>query len=107
MSPWQGVERFMLACVGPAKGSSVSWAELYTRYRRWCSDEGLSAMSADMFGKRLDRLRAEGVLRSRVKGEDVYCLASSSSRERSTTRNPQNETPSTAHKAMVLRNRSS
>jgi hypothetical protein len=68
------VERFMLACVGRAKGSSVSWAELYVRYRRWCADDGLGAMSADMFGKRLDNLRAEGVLRARAKGEDVYCL---------------------------------
>jgi hypothetical protein len=68
------VEKFMLACVSRAKGSSVSWAELYVRYRRWCTDAGVSAMTADMFGKRLDRLRAEGVLRARAKGEDVFCL---------------------------------
>ena len=68
------VEKFMLACVGRAKGSRVSWGELYVRYRRWCAEEGFSALSADMFGKRLDSLRAESVLRTRAKGEDVYCL---------------------------------
>jgi len=68
------VEKFMLSCVKHVKGSSVSWAELYVRYRRWCADESVIAMTADMFGKRLDRLRAEGVLRARAKGEDVYCL---------------------------------
>src|SRR5262249_25487658 len=68
------VEKFMLSCVKHAKGSSVSWAELYVRYRRWCADESVIAMTADMFGKRLDRLRAEGVLRARAKGQDVYCL---------------------------------
>jgi len=35
------VEQFMLACVGRAKGKSVSWAELYVRYRRWCAEQTL------------------------------------------------------------------
>jgi len=64
----------MLECVTRAKGSSVSWAELYVRYRRWCADKGLNPMPTDMFGKRLDRLRAEGLVRARAKGEDVFCL---------------------------------
>jgi len=68
------VEKFLLACVGPAKGSTVSWAELYVRYSRWCSDEGFTAMTAEAFGKRLDRLRVEGIVRARAKGEDVFCL---------------------------------
>jgi hypothetical protein len=68
------VEKFMLACVTRAKGSTVSWAELYIRYHRWCADGNLTAMSADLFGRRLDSLRAEGVLRARAKGDDVYCL---------------------------------
>jgi hypothetical protein len=64
----------MLACVGHAKGSSASRAKLYGRYSAGAQNEGLGAMPADMFGKRLDRLRAEGVLRARAKGEDVYRL---------------------------------
>ena len=68
------IEQFMLACVGRAKGKSVSWAELYVRYRRWCAEQNLAAINAEQFGKRLDGLRAEGLLRSRAKGEDVYCL---------------------------------
>jgi len=43
---WQSkssmLEEFMLECVTRAKGSSVSWAELYVRYRRWCADKGLN-----------------------------------------------------------------
>ena len=68
------VEKFMLACVGRAKGSSLSWAELYSRYRRWCSDNELTAVPANQFGKRLDALRADGVLRVKAKGNDVYCV---------------------------------
>jgi len=34
----------------------------------------LAAINAEQFGKRLDGLRADGLLRSRAKGEDVYCL---------------------------------
>jgi hypothetical protein len=68
------VEQFMLACVGRAKGKRVSWAELYVRYRRWCAEQNLAAINAEQFGKRLDGLRADGLLRSRAKGEDVYCL---------------------------------
>jgi len=44
------------------------------RYRRWCTEQNLAAMNAEQFGKRLDGLRADGLLRSRAKGEDVYCI---------------------------------
>src|SRR5262249_37323235 len=68
------VEQFMLACVCRAKGKSVSWARLSMRCRRWCAEQNLTAINAEQFGKRLDELRADGLLRSRAKGEDVYCL---------------------------------
>jgi hypothetical protein len=68
------VEQFMLACVGRAKGKSVSWAELYVRYHRWCTEQNLAAMNAEQFGKRLDVLRADCLLPSRATGEDVYYL---------------------------------
>jgi|SRR5581483_11338 len=68
------VEDFMLACVGRAKGKSVSWAELYVRYRRWCAEQDVAALSAELFGKRLDALRVDGVLRARAKGDEVFCL---------------------------------
>jgi hypothetical protein len=68
------VESFVLACVGRAEGSTVSWAELYVRYRRWCAEQNLVAMTAEQFGKRLDALRANGLLRSRAKGDEVFCL---------------------------------
>jgi hypothetical protein len=32
------------------------------------------ALAPGAFGRRLEALRTEGVLRSRMKGEDVYCL---------------------------------
>jgi hypothetical protein len=57
-----------------AKGCELSWLELFARYRRWCSDEGLEAMSIDQFRKRLDALRVEGIIRTRRRGDDVYCL---------------------------------
>jgi hypothetical protein len=31
-------------------------------------------MSAEQFGKDLDALRADGVLRARAKGDEVFCL---------------------------------
>ena len=70
------VDQFLLACVGRAKGSNVSWAELYVRYRRWCAEQkpALTAIPANNFGKRLDALRADGVLRAKVKGDEVYCV---------------------------------
>jgi hypothetical protein len=68
------IDKFMLACVGRAKGSNLSWAELYVRYRRWCSEQSLVAIAANQFGKRLDALRADGVLRVKAKGDEVYCV---------------------------------
>jgi hypothetical protein len=68
------VEDFMLACVGRAKGKNVSWAELYVRYRRWCAEHDLAAITAEQFGKRLDVLRADGLLRARAKGDEVFCI---------------------------------
>jgi hypothetical protein len=57
-----------------AKGSTLSWGELYSRYRRWCSECELAAIAANEFGKRLDALRADGVLRVKAKGDEVYCV---------------------------------
>lgn len=68
------IEAFLLACVGKAKGSSVSWAELYVRYRRWCEESSLEPYAVREFGTQLDSLRADGVLRVRARGQDVYCL---------------------------------
>jgi hypothetical protein len=70
------VDGFLLACVTKAKGASVSWAELFTRYRRWCAEQtpAVSPLPAEAFGRRLEALRTEGVVRARAKGEDVYCL---------------------------------
>ena len=56
------------------RASSVSWAELYVQYRCWCAEEYLGAVTADVFGMGLDRLRAERLLRTRANGEDVFCL---------------------------------
>lgn len=70
------VDNFLLVCVAKAKGERVSWVELYARYRRWCaeSDPPFRPLSAEAFGKHLDELRAEGIIRARAKGRDVYCL---------------------------------
>jgi hypothetical protein len=57
-----------------AKGASVTWAELFVRYRRWASEQSLSPLDAEAFGGELDRLRAEGIIRARAKGQDVHCL---------------------------------
>src|SRR5262249_11754115 len=65
---------FMFDCVSRAKGKNVSWAELYVRYRRWCAEQDLAVMTAEQFGKVLDALRADGVLRVRAKGEEVFCI---------------------------------
>jgi hypothetical protein len=48
------VDDFLLACVGRARGSKVSWAEPYTRYRRWRADRQCEPVSAAEFGRQLD-----------------------------------------------------
>ena len=68
------MDNFLLACVGRARGSKVSWAELYTRYRRWCADRQSEPVDAVKFGRQLDALRSEGVLRARRQGADVLCV---------------------------------
>lgn len=49
-----------LACVLAAKGSKVSWAELFARYRRRYAKQDLAPLDAASFGRRLDTLRSEG-----------------------------------------------
>jgi hypothetical protein len=68
------VDSFMLACVAHAKGSKVSWAELFTRYRRWCSEQAPESVPLDAatFGRRLDAFHSEGIIRTRKQGEDVF-----------------------------------
>jgi hypothetical protein len=70
------IDSFMLACVVRAKGSKVSWAELFTRYRRWCSEQAPESLPLDAatFGRRLDAFRSEGIIRTRRQGEDVFAL---------------------------------
>jgi hypothetical protein len=38
-----------------AKGSSVSWAELYVCYRRWCADKGREAIKVGKQERRVLR----------------------------------------------------
>jgi hypothetical protein len=68
------VDSFMLACVIPAKRGKVPWAELFTRYRRWCSEWAPESVPLDAatFGRRLDAFHSEGIIRTRKQGEDVF-----------------------------------
>ena len=70
------VTAFLLACLKRAKGATVTWAELYVAYRRWCDEQSPAqfAIDVEMFGKKLDELRSEGIFRARVKGHDVHCI---------------------------------
>jgi hypothetical protein len=70
------VESFMLTCVKRARGATVTWAELYVRYRRWCEEQSpaLAPLDPEAFGSTLDALRSEGVIRARARGQDVHCL---------------------------------
>jgi len=46
----------------------------YTRYRCWCADRQSEPVDAVKFGRQLDALRSEGVLRARRQGADVLCV---------------------------------
>jgi hypothetical protein len=70
----RALDSFMLACVVRARGSKVSWAELFTRYRRWCSEQDLTPLDASPFGQRLDAFRSDGIIRTRRQGDDVFCI---------------------------------
>jgi hypothetical protein len=68
------VGKFLIDCVTAAKGSRVSWVELYVHYHKWCADKNLTPLEASIFGRRLDDCREEGTIRSRRTGDNVYCL---------------------------------
>jgi hypothetical protein len=68
------IEQFMLERLTRAKGSKVSWADLFLHYRKWCADNGLTALEPSVFGRRLDEFRDEGLIRARRQGDDVFCL---------------------------------
>lgn len=70
------VTRFLLASLKRARGATVTWAELYVGYRRWCGahSPALAPIDPEAFGRKLDQLRSENIFRARMKGQDVHCL---------------------------------
>jgi hypothetical protein len=68
------IDGFMLACVIRTKGSKVSWAELSTRYPRWCTEQApdFGPLDPATFGRRLDAFRNVGIIRVCRQGQDGF-----------------------------------
>jgi hypothetical protein len=70
------VGRFVLDCMPRSIGDKITWADAFARYQRWCSEQSqaITPLGAAAFGHELKDLCKYAGIRTRAKGQDVFCL---------------------------------
>jgi hypothetical protein len=67
------VEDFMLERLVPNRGRELSGGDLFTAYRKWCSDRTLVALKREEFAREFAELAADaGIACSGNEGNGVY-----------------------------------
>jgi hypothetical protein len=64
----------MLKSLPRSVGEQVSWAALYAAFRKWCVGQKIEPLDVAAFGRELKALCEYAGIRTRAKGDDVFCL---------------------------------